>query len=61
MVKLHSELLACLTSSYMGFGDYLYQIEKNNSNIASLEKIENVSIFRGFSREYREVALITVH
>ena len=48
----------------MGFGVNLYQIEKNNSKIVSLEKIENLSIFRGFSREYREyreVTLITVH
>jgi len=38
----------------MGFGDSLYQIEKNNSKIVSLEKIENLSIFRGFSREHEE-------
>ena len=46
----------------MSFGDSLHQIEKNNSKIVSLEKIENLSILRGFSREYREyreVALIT--
>ena len=41
----------------------LYQIEKNNSKIVSLEKIENVSNLLGSSREdreYREVALIAV-
>ena len=62
LVILHSQLLACLISSHMGFGDSLHKIEKNNSKIVSLEKIENVSNFRGFSREYREyreVALIT--
>ena len=43
------------------FCGFLYQIEKNNSKIVSLEKIENVSNLWGSSREdreYREVALI---
>ena len=43
------------------FCGFLYQIEKNNSKIVSLEKIENVSNLLGSSREdreYREVALI---
>ena len=43
------------------FWGFLYQIEKNNSKIVSLEKIENVSNLLGSSREdreYREVALI---
>ena len=42
----------------------MYQIEKNNSKIVSLEKIENVSNLWGSSREdreYREVALIAVN
>ena len=43
----------------MSFGDSLHQIEKNNSKIVSLEKIESLCIFRGSFREYREVALIT--
>ena len=64
LVKLHSQILTCLTSSYVGFGDSSHQIEKNNSKIVSLEKIENLSIFQGFSREYREyreVTLITAY
>ena len=47
----------------MDFARNLYQIEKNNSKIVSLEKIENVSNLLGSSREdreYREVALIAV-
>ena len=42
----------------------LYQIEKNNSKIVSLEKIENVSNLWGSSREdreYREVTLIAAN
>ena len=42
------------------FRGSLYQIEKNNSKIVSLEKIENLSILRGFSREYREYREVTL-
>ena len=42
----------------------LYQIEKNNSKIVSLEKIENVSNLLGSSREDREysrfILLVTI-
>ena len=58
-IELKSQNDHCSLYS-LGFSDSLHQIEKNNSKIVSLEKIENLSNFQTSSREYREYREVTL-